>query len=111
MRCNSGQIGGPIQLIRLAELALDSSMTADSDLFVAATPDALAPTDVILTNMTVGGDLLHSVRWVNILRVPAVGESGDGALFAGEILGSIVVVARQRRQIGPGFSARLIQPA
>ena len=47
-------IGGPIRRIRLAELALDSDVTADSDLFVAAAQDALALTNVVLTKMTVG---------------------------------------------------------
>ncbi|MDT5050845.1 MAG: hypothetical protein QOG75_6764, partial [Mycobacterium sp.] len=48
-------IAGPAQRIRLAELALDSDVTADTKLFAAAAQDAIA-----LTNITLGERLARA---------------------------------------------------
>ncbi len=71
---------GPAQRIRLAELALDSDVTADTELFAAAAQDAIA-----LTNVTLG-------------KSPGAGRSGEPwrwGLVASERLGLITVMARQ----------------
>lgn len=62
-------IRGPAQRIRLAELALDSDVTADADLFAAAAQDAIA-----LTNITLGE------------RLAQAAVSGGGGLIASELL-------------------------
>ena len=76
-------IGGPIQRIRLAELALDSDVTADSDLFVAAAQDALALTNVVLTNMTVGECIALGSLGERLARAAV---SRGGGLVASEVL-------------------------
>ena len=75
--------GGPIQRIRLAELVLDSDVTADSDLFVAAAQDALALTNVVLTNMSVGECVALGSLSERLARAAV---SRGGGLVASEVL-------------------------
>jgi DNA-binding NarL/FixJ family response regulator len=62
-------IHGPAQRIRLAELALDSEATADTELFAAAAQDAIA-----LTNVTLGE------------RLARAAVNRDGGLLTSELL-------------------------
>jgi DNA-binding CsgD family transcriptional regulator len=62
-------IHGPAQRIRLAELALDSDVTADTELFATAAQDAIA-----LTNVTLGE------------RLARAAVNRDGGLITSELL-------------------------